>query len=152
MQTDSAGVDHWKVADVKDLLSPIWKLWQEGTRFEWAVPCPHCKQFFVPRFRLLWWPENASAAEAKAQARLNCQRCGAQIEEKDKDAMNAAGMYLAPGQDVIGGQVRGELPANDTASFWASGLMSPWRTFGSCAAKWLQRENVARLSRRGIWS
>lgn len=132
------GIEHWKVADVENLLSPIWRLWQEGTRFEWAVPCPHCQQYFVPRFRLLWWPEKCTAQRAKREARLNCQRCGAQIEDSAKPAMNAAGKFLAPGQDVVNGEVRGDLPDTDTASFWASGLMSPWRSFGSCAAKWIR--------------
>lgn len=132
------GIEHWKVADVKDLLSPIWRLWQEGTRFEWAVPCPHCSQYFVPRFRLLWWPDKCSAQRAKREARLICQRCGAQIEDSEKARMNAAGAYLAPGQDIAGGVVVGKIPETDTASFWASGLMSPWRTFGNCAAKWIR--------------
>lgn len=137
---EKTGIAHWKVADVKDVLSPIWKLFQEGTRFEWAVPCPHCRQYFVPRFRLLWWPEKVSAQIAKRDARLACQRCGAYIEESAKPAMNAAGRYLAPGQDVVEGIVVGEIPDTDTASFWASGLMSPWRSFGSCAAKWIRAQ------------
>ena len=138
VERDAVGVDHWKVADVKDVLSPIWRLWQEGTRFEWAVPCPHCAAYFVPRFRLLWWPEGSTPTQARKAARLSCQRCGAQIDDGAKADMNAAGVYLAPGQDVIDGKVVGELPETDTASFWASGLMSPWRSFGACAAKWLR--------------
>lgn len=134
----STGIEHWKVADAKDLLSPIWKLWQEGTRFEWAVPCPDCGQYFVPRFRLLWWPEGCTAQRAKKEARLICQRCGVHIEDSAKPGMNAAGRYLAPGQDVMNGQVIGDIPETDTASFWASGLMSPWRSFGNCASKWLR--------------
>jgi phage terminase large subunit GpA-like protein len=132
---EKTGIEHFKVADVKDLLSPIWKLWQEGTRFEWAVPCPECKQYFVPRFSLLWWPDKCGAQRAKTEARLICQRCGVHIEDSDKTEMNAMGQFLAPGQDVVDGVVVGEIPETDTASFWASGLMSPWRTFGSCAAR-----------------
>jgi phage terminase large subunit GpA-like protein len=132
------GIDHWKVAEPADVLSPIWKLWQEGTRFEWAVPCPHCKGYFVPRFRQLWWPEKATAREAQRDARLVCQRCGTHIEDSDKAEMNARGFYLAPGQDVVDGKVVGDIPESDTASFWASGIMSPWRSFGKMAAKWVR--------------
>lgn len=139
VQKNSAtGVEHWAVADVKDIISAIWRLWQEGTRFEWAVPCPHCLQYFIPRFRLLWWPEKCTAQRAKREARLICQRCGTHIEDSHRPTMNAAGRYLAPGQDVIDGQVVGNLPETDTASFWASGIMSPWRSIGGCAAKWIR--------------
>ena len=140
------GIAHWKVSeDAKDVISPIWKLWQEGTRFEWAVPCPHCQQYFIPRFRLLWYPKECTAQRAKREARLICQRCGAQIEDSAKTQMNAAGVYLAPGQDVVDGKVVGELPETDIASFWASGIMSPWRSFGQCASKWILADKSGNL-------
>jgi phage terminase large subunit GpA-like protein len=133
------GIAHWKVSeDANDIISPIWKLWQEGTRFEWAVPCPHCTLFFIPRFRLLWYPEKCTAQRAKKEARLICQRCGVQIEDGAKAEMNAGGVYLAPGQDVVDGKIVGEIAETDTASFWASGIMSPWRSFGTCASKWIR--------------
>lgn len=146
------GIAHWKPADdPNDIISPIWKLFQEGSRFEWAVPCPHCNRYFIPRFRLLWYPEKCSAQRAKRETRLICQRCGAQIEDSAKGAMNAAGAYLAPGQDIIDGKVVGDLPETDTASFWASGIMSPWRTFGQCAAKWIRANASGNQERiRGV--
>lgn len=132
------GIDHWKVADSKDVASPIWKLFQEGTRHEWAVPCPHCTEYFVPRFRLLWWPEKATARVARQEAKLTCARCGALIDDAAKAQMNERGVYLAPGQSVNDGQVVGDPPASDTASFWVSGLMSPWQSFGDLAAKFVR--------------
>ena len=33
-------LEHWAVSDT--VASPIWRLWQEGSRHEWAWPCPHC--------------------------------------------------------------------------------------------------------------
>jgi phage terminase large subunit GpA-like protein len=137
-RNEKTGIEHWKVAEPKDVLSPIWKLWQEGTRFEWAVPCPDCHQYFVPRFRLLRWPKKCTAREAQTAARLTCQRCGTLIEESAKAEMNAKGEFIAPGQDVVDGVVVGDLPDTDTASFWASGLMSPWRTWGGCASEWIR--------------
>lgn len=132
------GIDHWKVADANDVRSAVWGLWQEGTRFEWAVPCPHCTEYFVPRFRLLQWPQNVSVTQASRGARLACPHCGALIDETAKGAMNAVGEFLAPGQRVVDGQVVGDLPESETASFWVSGLMSPWQTFAKLAAKWLR--------------
>lgn len=140
------GIEHWKVADPKDVLSPIWRLWAEGTRHEWAVPCPHCAEYFVPRLRHLWWPKDESGKScsprvAKREARLICPNCGSHIEDAQKDAMNAAGRYLAPGQRVVDGAVVGEPPDSDTASFWISGLMSPWKTFGDRAADYIRALN-----------
>jgi len=141
------GIEHWKPGDPeKDILSPIWRLWQTGTRHEWAVPCPHCSKYFVPRFSRLWIPPLAldqatslHKAEriAKRESRLQCPSCDAYIEERHKRAMNAAGRFLAPGQQVIDGEVVGDPPQAESATFWASGLMSPWRSFGERAAKWV---------------
>lgn len=133
------GLTHWAVADGEDIESPIWKLWQEGTRYEWAWPCPECSEYFVPRFSLLWWPEDATDRQAARDARMTCPHCGAQIEDKRKTEMNARGVYVAPGQRVgQDGTVTGEAPESDVASFWVSGLCSPWRSFGDRAAAWIR--------------
>ncbi len=132
------GIEHWSTADADDLDSAVWKLWQEGTRFEWAVPCPHCLKYFVPRFRLLVWPEGCTPKRALREACLACSNCGALIEDSAKAAMNARGFYLASGQSVQNNAVVGDPPDTDTASFWVSGLMSPWVTFGQRAQAWLR--------------
>jgi phage terminase large subunit GpA-like protein len=132
------GLQHWKLAETRDLMSPVWQLWQEGTRHEWAVPCPHCADYFIPRFRLLTWPDKATPRVAKREARLLCPSCGGYIEDRDKTVMNAGGRFLAPGQQVKDGEVVGEPPESDTASFWVSGLMSPWKSFGERAADYVR--------------
>lgn len=132
------GIEHWKVAKPEDIASPSWRLWQEGTRYEWAVPCPECDDFFVPRFKYLWWPKDVSARQAMKAARLNCPNCGSQINDLKKAWMNERGVYLAPGQKVEGGVVVGEPPEAADATFWASGLMSPWVTFGKRASDWIK--------------
>lgn len=139
------GVEHWKVAKPEDLPSRIWNLWQEGTRYEWAVSCPHCSTYFIPRFRHLWWPDKASPRQASREACLVCPDCGTQIEDKGnvREIMNAGGHFLAPGQKVVDGKVIGDAPESDTASFWVSGLMSPWVTWGKRAADWLRALNSA---------
>jgi phage terminase large subunit GpA-like protein len=131
------GIEHWAVGDPQDIASAIWRFWQEGTRYEWAVPCPHCASHFVPRFKLLTWPDKCTPKRAKREARLACPSCGGLIDESQKVEMNALGVFVAPGQRVVNGCVVGDPPESDTASFWVSGLMSPWRTFGECASEWL---------------
>lgn len=45
--------------------------------------------------------------------------------------MNSRGLYVAPGQWLEDGEVRGEPPENATISFWASGLASPFVSWGT---------------------
>lgn len=153
------GIEHWRVADADDIASPIWRLWQEGTRYEWAVPCPHCGEFFVPRFHLLKWKtKDATPLEAQRDAHLACPRNGCVIENDAKGWCNQAGTFLAPGQSVEGfdltragrpdhaqlgfgdgnGRVVGDVEDSDTDSFWVSGLMSPWVPFGTRALEWIE--------------
>jgi phage terminase large subunit GpA-like protein len=114
--------------------SATWRLFQEGTCYHWAVPCPHCADFFIPRFRLLQWPEGLTPFEIKDAVKMVCPQCGTLIDQQFKDEMNARGVYVAPGQKIDkDGEVHGEAPPSDTASFWVSGLMSAWRTWGDRA-------------------
>lgn len=99
------GFTHWAVADKGKVSSPIWLQWQQGTRHEWAVPCPHCSDYFIPRSDLLWWPgkgteDECTPAQAAAQAKLICPSCGCQIEDSHRKGMNAKGVAVAPGQSV----------------------------------------------------
>lgn len=130
---EASGLEFWKVADTEDVTSPIWRLFQEGTRHHWCWPCPHCGHYFVPRFSCLSWPKEATPAQARRQAFVQCPRadCGGVIEEHHKAAMNARGVFVAPGQVVdIDGNVTGDPPDTSTLSFWVSGLASPFVTFG----------------------
>jgi len=155
------GLDHWSVADPKLILSTVWRLWQEGSRYEWAVPCPSCREYFIPRFSLLTWPEKATPEIAEAKAGLACPHCGEIHKDSSKAWMNAHGYMLAPGQrpDAIGEddgpciihdfeQEKSELVEfgdylhrpTSIHSFWVSGLMSfsPKKTYGFIASKFLR--------------
>lgn len=131
------GIEHWQVADAEDIESRTWRLWQEGTRFEWAWPCPDCGEYFVPRLKHLKWPPDLPPPVAGRLARLCCPRCGSLIEDREKAAMNAAGLYIAPGQWVEDGEVHGDPPDAKIASFWASGLCSPWKPWEDQAEEYI---------------
>jgi len=137
------GLSFWKPAKPEDLQSPIWKLWQEGTRHHFAWPCLHCREYFIPRFECLRW-EHADAehkttpADAKRTAYVACPRCGGVITEEDKAELNARGVFVTPGQSVTpDGVVIGDPPDTSTLSFWVSGLASPFVTFGQRAENYL---------------
>ncbi len=145
---DVTGLTRWAAADPADVESPTWKLWQEGTRQEWAWPCPDCGDYFIPRFNLLRWPEGASPARAAREARLCCPHCGSMIPDSAKPGMNALGVYVAPGQAVSAeGIVTGPEPESDTASFWVSGLCSPWVSWGQRAKSFIEANRSGDLGR-----
>jgi phage terminase large subunit GpA-like protein len=121
----------WKVTQPEAVESAIWKLWQSGTRHHFCWPCLHCETYFVPRFEQMRWPENATPAEAAKSAQLQCPHCGGLHQDSDKQEMNARGLYVAPGQWIEEGEVRGEPPENAVISFWASGLASPFVSWGT---------------------
>ena len=161
------GVDHWEVS--ANVASPVWKLWQEGTRHEWSVPCPDCRDYFIPRMRLLWWPEGSTVESAEHDARLNCPSCGAQIETKTKPWMNKFGIFIAPGQrpepcdegngvniiDHTTGDVEfieyGDFMSNrrGNITFWVSGIMSfsSKKSFGFLAAKFIGASRSGEIER-----
>lgn len=131
------GFEHWLVSD--NVISPVWQQWQEGTRHEWAVPCPHCNDYFIPKSHLLWYPEDATPTEARREASLSCPLCSGLIEDKFRNSMNDRGVYISPGEYVENGIVLGEseTKGNASASFWVSGLcsFSAKKSYGHLAEK-----------------
>lgn len=133
------GLEQWALVSPDELHSPIWREWQEGTRHEWAWPCPACSEYFVPRLRHLRWPQGSTPQQAMKLAKVHCPRCDHGIEDGYKDSMNAAGVFVAPGQMVLtSGVVVGEEPDNPHWSGWISGLCSPWVSFGERAYDYLK--------------
>ncbi|WP_245501735.1 terminase gpA endonuclease subunit [Mesorhizobium sp. M2A.F.Ca.ET.039.01.1.1] len=135
-----SGLEFWKPADPDAVKSPIWALFQQGTRYHWAWPCPHCGEYFIPRFSCLVVPKNATPAQARRGSYIQCPYgCVDPIEDhKHKAAMNARGRYVAPGQTIDrDGNVEGAPPDSSTISFWVSGLASPFRTWGQRAERYL---------------
>jgi len=138
---EGSGLEFWARSNPDDVESPIWKLWQEGTRHHWAWPCKQCSEFFIPRFKQLRWPERATPAQAKRAAVLICPRCDGEHDEDDKVWMNARGAMVAPGQTVTlkddASHVTGAPADSATLSMWTSGLCSPFVTWGQRAETYL---------------
>lgn len=133
------GLEHWAPSDPQDVASEIWKNWQQGTRHEWMWPCPHCQEYFAPRFKYLTgWEAGCQPAKAKRMARLLHAKCGSLIEDKHKQWMNENGRAIAPGQRVVGGLVTGTAPDSEWYTIWISGLCSPWVSWGDRAYQWMQ--------------
>jgi phage terminase large subunit GpA-like protein len=127
-----SGLEFWRAVDTDGIESPIWKLWQEGTRYHWAWPCLQCGEYFIPRFRLLKWPNRGTPSQARNDTTLMCPKCGFPHKDSEhKTKMNARGVYVAPGQKVsTEGVVSGDPPETPTYSVWISGLASPFVSWG----------------------
>lgn len=135
VQEPTSGLFFWEHAATEDVESPIWQLWQQGTRHHWCWPCPHCGDYFVPRFGLLQYPLKATPFEASRQTYLACPKCGGMIDNAHKAEMNERGRFVAPGQSVDkNGVLHGAPRENLTASYWVSGLASPFVSFGERVA------------------
>ncbi|MEQ8857745.1 MAG: phage terminase large subunit family protein [Pseudomonadales bacterium] len=152
------GLERWKPAPAEDLQSPSWKLWQEGSRHEYAVPCPECREYFIPRFKLLSWPKDSTPAEAFEAAAMACPACGSLIADSHREWMADHGVFIAPQQRpqalqdgdtaarVVEGTRAVDVPYGDflepqhsgSLTFWVSGLCSKWRTFGHRASNFLK--------------
>jgi phage terminase large subunit GpA-like protein len=139
IRDEVSGLEFWKRMPPEDIESPIWRVWQRGTMHHFAWPCPECATYFVPRFKQLRIPENATSAEAKRHAHVECPHCGGVIEEHHKPDLNARGRYVAPGQEISpDGIVTGDPPDTSTISFWVSGICSPFVTIGERAAAYIE--------------
>lgn len=140
---ENSGLRFWSVGDATAVQSPIWRLWQSGSMFHWAWPCPHCFEYFIPRFANLSWqsaanPHATTPAEARRTAHMVCDHCGGVITDDMKVGLNSRGRYAAPGQSITpDGEVIGPEPDNRTLSFWVSGLCSPFVSFGQRAEAYL---------------
>ena len=123
--------------------SPIWSLWEEGTMSMWCWPCLGCGTYFPPHLALLTWNNELAPDEAAIGARVACPKCGQLHESRDKPRLNALGCFLRfkrlpEGQRseraALAHYVQDPAPGpRTTASFWISGLASPWVSFAQVA-------------------
>ena len=152
---EASELHFWAEQDPKNLQSRIWALWQAGTRYHWAVPCPHCSEYFIPRFRDLKWekPKDEQGKELPSNAMLAaetahmvCEFCADPITFDDLEGMNARGVFVAPGQAVMNdGTVNGPEPHAWTLSYWVSGLCSPFVPWGQRAAEYVEAARQGKI-------
>ncbi len=98
-----------------DGASAIWKLFMQGTRAKWHLPCLQCGALILPCLEIFGYDEKT------LQGYLLCPKCKAKLYEKERQLMLPRGQYVI------------ECPEAKAASFWVSGLCSPWRTLDKIA-------------------
>lgn len=122
--------------------SQIWKWYRKGTMHKWSWHCPSCGERFVPMLSMLKWPQDPDEATLRKQARVECPHCAHMIADRHREQMNAGGVYVPHMIDDRGEEVETEAPREtDVASFWVSGLASPWVSFGDSAVMMVRAYN-----------
>jgi phage terminase large subunit GpA-like protein len=143
------GLEFFAIGDAAEIGSPIWRLFQEGTRHHWATDCPHCGTTFIAMKKNLQWPAGSTPAQAARDAYVVCSQ-GCVIEDDRhkvghyRDSipgkMNAAGFMIAPGQTIKDAKAGKNSPDNSTYSQWSSGLWSPFVSWGKRAERLVKAE------------
>lgn len=127
---------------------PIWKSFEAcPVRQRFHVPCPHCGEFAAMTWSSVRWPqvegtraEQASQIEEGSLAWYHCERCAARIDEPQRDAMVARGVWAADDCETVArdGTIQGKRPASRTIAFHISALISPWVSWSQMAAEFLR--------------
>ena len=150
------GLEFFAIGDPLEIESPIWRLFQEGTRHHWATHCPHCDAVFIAMKKHLHWPAGSTPAQAARDAYVVCPK-GCVIEdnrdqvshylESTPGKMNSAGFMIAPGQTIEDAKAGVNPPDNSTYSQWSSGLWSPFVSWGMRAERLVKAEMSAEESK-----
>ncbi|WP_345816556.1 terminase gpA endonuclease subunit [Paraburkholderia sp. PREW-6R] len=137
-----------------EILDPEWKaktdheapptdgalaLYNGGDRRRWYWKCPHCDDLFEafswpdhPRSVLHWDRSIEDPEAAGATAHVICPECGAVIDERNKYAMNKAGVWLAEGWRT------GTPRRSRIASFWMFGVAAAFQSWSSLVTNYLK--------------
>lgn len=152
------GLEFFAIGDPLEIESPIWRLFQEGTRHHWATACPECEAVFIAKKKHLHWPVGATPAQAAREAYLVCPTNGCIIQddrsrvshylESVPGKMNTAGFMIAPGQTIEDAKAGLNPPDNSTYSQWSSGLWSPFVSWGERAERLVKAEMSGEENKR----
>lgn len=115
----------------------IWQEYLKGSQHKFYVKCPQCGVAQVLRFKQVKWPENeitkpgGKVWNTDAVAKLTwyeCESCQHPISQLAKAGMIRGGEWRATNSNA---------PV-ERISFHLSALYSPWRSWGSIAAQFLE--------------
>jgi phage terminase large subunit GpA-like protein len=136
-----------------DLLDPSWipktpheappcqgivALYNYGDRRRWYWPCSHCDEWFEPIFdHFAWDNEEENAFDAGKGALLCCPHCGGGHTQGDRAGLNRRGVWLADGQRMEKGEIIGEPPHSDIASYWVPGPAAAFQDWAQMVTKFI---------------
>lgn len=107
-------------------------LFNRGDRRLWYWPCPHCREYYEPSFRLLHWPHSDDLVECAEAAQMMCPHCSALMAPTLKAQVNREGRWVPDGMKIDRtGELTGRPGRSDIASFWLKGpaaTFADWKT------------------------
>lgn len=111
--------------------SAIDRLYQSTDRRQYHVPCPRCGVFQVLRWSNVIY--KIDGVINLDEVHYCCEECGARIDEREKGAMIAAGVWQP------GPRLSGEPPTDPAErGYTISAIYSPWVTWRDLASKWIK--------------
>lgn len=151
----SAGMTIVESSPGRDHIDPEWKasgrheappvggilgLYNDGDRRMWYWECPECNELFPvrPGHSLFCLPsdqellveieDHGTGATARKYAKIYCPHCGAQIEERHKNALNLNGRWIQENPE----------DKNTSASYWLGGIAAKYQTWISMLDKYFK--------------
>lgn len=123
-------------------------LYNEGDRRCFYWQCPHCGEWFEPKFSLLRWDtKNPDPFEASESTVMACPKNGCVIEPRHKYEMNRRGVWLRDGQSLDrDGNKQGVGARSRTASFWLKGPAARFITWQKLVERMLQAQQTFELT------
>lgn len=109
----------------------VWQIHEDADeQRNYFVPCPHCGEYIVLRWKQIKYPDEGDSSEEKARKAIYiCQECGCEITDKDKIGMLRKGEWRAV-KKKGGGRAR-------KVSFWLNALYSRFLTWADIAKEFL---------------
>lgn len=115
----------------------IWQIHEAADeQRNYFVPCPHCGEYIIFRFKQIQFPETDPETGEKLtneqraeKAVYVCQKCGCEITDRDKIQMLRKGEWRDVKKTHIGRPRK--------VSFWLNALYSRFLTWKDIALEWL---------------
>lgn len=109
----------------------VWQIHEDADeQRNYFVPCPHCGEYIVLRWKQIKYPDEGDSSEEKARKAIYiCQECGCEITDKDKIGMLRKGEWRAV-KKKGGGRAR-------KVSFWLNALYSRFLTWADIVKEFL---------------
>lgn len=117
----------------------ILSLYNRGDRQLYYWQCPNCSDWFEPKFAYMRWEDSKDLMDASESAYLECPHCHHHIEEEMKPILNNRGEWLLDGQKIDKqGNITGQGPRSDIASFWLKGPAASFQKWSQLVMNYLK--------------
>lgn len=134
----------------------------EGDQRQFWLRCPKCSVDLLFIWPQVKWPKEIETGKAMRKAKrawYECQHCGAEISDREKPAMLAAGLWVPDGKEPKEWREGGSAADRaDHRSYHIWAAYSPWLSWWKIAAQWLysrghpeREQNFVNSWRAEVW-